>query len=206
MMYAILVLILLFLVSYVLLRWLRMVLLEGGQAARTALNVARGGKTPEILVADARAAFQRDGLTVDFVVASTQAERVLANLNGRLSRRARAAGWPAELVFLLALDIDRKRLQLRGIGPDGPDSLSEFTRFHSFSEVVSIDHVDSPFDSTVVPDVDTAVRIIVDDGEQRIGCLPLERAWHIRPADLVTRIRGMIEDGRRPAVTPVILR
>lgn len=206
MMYAIVALILVFLVSYVLVRWLRLVLSEGGQAAREALLVARGGKTPKTLIAAARQAMQERGCTVDFVVASTQADRVTDNLN-RAGDRHADPGLPVGLLFAVALDVERAMLYLRGVDLSGGDGVArDFERVHAFSAVVGIDQVENPFPASLVPEVDTALRIVVvDEEEERTACLPLEPAWRIRGSDLVRRVRAMVEDRQRPEVTPVIV-
>lgn len=206
MMYAIIVLIILFLLGYVLLRWLRLVFAEGHSAAREALHVATGGKTAQTLVRDARQYMQQAACGFDFVVASTQAGRITHNLNQYKQRSAHPA-LPVGLLFAVAVDVDHARLYLRGVdsGPDGV--VGEFETLHPFSAVVGIDQVESPFASDLVPGVESALRIVVVDEDQgRTACLALEPAWHIRASDLVARLRSMIEDHKRPDVTPVIVR
>jgi hypothetical protein len=204
MMYAILVLIILFIISYVLARWLRMVFSEGRDAAREALHVARGGKTPRTLIEDARARFAEEDCEVEFVAASNQAGHVTDNLNRKRDRDA-VPDIAVGLLFTLAIDVSGARIYLRGIDFREGGAIEEFERTHAFSEVICIDQVENPFPSSLVPEVTTALRIIVDDGEQHVACLPLERAWRIRTSDLVNRVRGMIEDGQVPDVTPVIV-
>jgi len=204
MMYAILVMILLFLVGYVLARWLRMVFAEGRDAAREALHVARGGKTPRTLIEDARVFFAREDCEVEFVAASTQAGHVTDNLMRKREDDA-VPDMGIGLLFTLAIDVSGARLYLRGIEFRAGGEIEEFERSHGFSEVVAIDQVENPFPPSLVPEVGTALRIVVDDGRQHVVCLPLERAWRIRASDLVSRVRGMIEDGQKPEVTPVIV-
>lgn len=207
MMYAILVLLLLFLAGYVLARWLRLVLSEGGQAAREAFRVARGDKTAKILIADARRRMEQDGCSVDFVVASTQAGRFTDNLN-RDKDRDVAPGLPVGLLFVIALDVERATLYMRGVDFAGDDGIArEFERSHAFSAVIGIDQVENPFPASLVPAIDTALRIVVvdDDEEGTAACLPLEPAWRIRGSDLVQRVRAMVEDRQRPEAPPVIV-
>ena len=206
MMYAILILIILFLLSYVLLRWLRLVFAEGGSAAREALHVATGGKTSQTLIKDARQRMEQSAYDLDFVVASTQAGRITHNLNRDKDRDADPE-LPVGLLFAVAVDVDHARLYLRGVDFADDGVTSEFETLHPFSAVVGIDQVETPFPSSLVPGVERALRIVVvDDDQQRTACLPLEPAWHIQASDLVTRLRAMIEDRKRPDVTPVIVR
>lgn len=206
MMYAILILIILFLLGYMLLRWLRLVLAEGHSAAREALHVATGGKTSQTLIRDAHQRLEQSGFELDFAVASTQAGRITQNLNRDKDRNADPE-LPVGLLFAVAVDVGHARLYLRGIDFDAAGVASEFENVHAFSAVVGIDQVETPFPSDLVPGVESALRIVVvDDEEERTACLPLEAAWHIRTSDLVTRLRAMIEDRKRPDVTPVIVR
>jgi len=206
MMYAILILILAFLAAYVLGRWLRLMFSESRQAVRKAWVEARGGRTPGQLIADARAGLAGAGGELHFAVASTQADAILGRLPQRRTPGRAAHALRTDLLFVLALDVDQRRIYLQGIEAAGPGPQQLFSRTLSFSEVIGIDAIENPFGERLLPGVESALRLVVDEaGEPRTTSLPIDPAWRIRSDDLVARVRGMIEEGRRPNTTPVIL-
>lgn len=204
MLYAILLLILLFLLAYVFARWLRLVLREGRDAAHDALAEFRGAKTPQRLVADARAALKRRGGTAQFLVVSNRAPALGDTLKAQ-SERGVTADLPEALLMAVALDVSHGLLYLHGFAPAEEGQTEEFEVVHGFSEMIGIDDVANPFATQLTPGVSRAVRLIIDDGEQRSGCLPVEAAWHIGARDLAARLRNMIEDRQMPGAVPIVL-
>ncbi len=202
MMYAILVLILLFLVSYVLARWLRLVLREGGQAASTALYVARGGRTPATLVAEARRALGNEH--TDLVIAARDPDGSAHRYRQHLAANGDRAAEP--LILALGLDISQGRVYIHAIEPGGDGGATECKRHHAFSAISDIEALSPP--AAIAGDRyegASALGLCVDGGGLRRHLLFVEPEWRIRASDLALRLRAMIHEGQRPVAPPVII-
>lgn len=204
MMYAILALILLFLLGYMLARWLRLVLREGGQATRAALHVARGGRTPQTLVASAGAAIAEAGGRADWIIAAHDADGMAARYRARAAECANGEA-PEPILFALAVDVTNARLFLHGIAAESATDTREFAELRDFSEVAALEHIAAPASVDRGPDVTSALRICLTGSSPRCAKLLVEPEWRIRASDLQRRLHAAIAEREPPDPSPVIL-
>lgn len=192
-------------ISVLLWHWLRAELRHAAGWLRERLLLARGGETPERLLADACGAFGRRGLTPHFILVSSQAAAFYAPLRRRYVGRPVSAPLPVAVTFVLGIDVDAGMLYLRSIIAERDADGREAREFLAFDDIERIDHAPHGLAIDIAPAADTALEIVVAGGRPRYH-MALEAEWGVAPADVVDRVRAMVEQRRRPEPAPVIVR
>ena len=204
MLYAILFLIALAVALYVTSRWLNAELRHAGGWLSEKLLLARGGQTPERMIADTRDAFAARELEPHCMLVSRQVARSYEHLRRAVIGRRVSNPLPAAVVFVLAVDVDRQFLYLRAVSATADDVGRDQRWFIPFRDIHSIEPVESRLPGGVSPGADTVLEIRT--AEHPPCHLALEREWGVSPAEMHERIRAMIRDGWKPDGAPVVVR
>lgn len=206
MLYALLVLVLLSLLSYVTWRWLRLVTREGLGAMRTAVRVARGSTTPGMLVEATRERFERQGLSPDMIIVSHGVEHYLHRLRRQTDQPDSTGVLPAALAVAVGISVDPPRLYLHCVTPGRSGPARELRRFHAFDEIRRVELIDSPFRGGLGPPGEHAVAFHLAALPDGPVLLVVEPAWRLTADELLDRLLAMIKRGERPAGAAVFLR
>lgn len=206
MLYALLLLIAIALVTYFGGRWLLAELREASGAVGTRLKILTGGLTSDHLLARTRESLAARGLSADCIVLPSRVTRVYDALRREVIGRARAPALPAALVLALAVDVDRRTLYLRAVETPAGGAGREREAVHGFDEIAALRRVANAFPAALAPPGAEALELELGDAQAPRYHLVLEPDWGVAPADLVARVRAMIEAGERPAGAPVVVR
>lgn len=192
-------------ISVLLWHWLRAELHHAAGWLRERLLLAHGGETPDRLLTGARGAFDRRGLTPHFILVSSQVPAFYAPLRRRYVGRPVETPLPVALTFVLGVDVDAGMLYLRSVVAERDTSGHEAHEFLAFDDIERIDHAPHGLPVDIAPAADTALEIVVA-GQRLRYHMALEPEWAVAPADVVDRVRVMVEQRRRPEAAPVIVR
>lgn len=185
--------------------WLRAELRHAAGWLGEKLLLARGGETPERLLADTRRAFDRRGLTPHFILVSSQVATFYGPLRRRHVGRRAQEPLPVAVTFVLGADVDAGMLYLRSVVAQQGGSGRETREIIAFDDIERIEHAPHGLPADIAPAADTALEIIAGGARPRYH-MALEPQWAVAPAEVVDRVRAMIEQRRRPEAAPVILR
>jgi len=205
MMYIIVLVALILLVVYVTWRWLARELHDAAASARTAWRIRRGGRSPALLIEDARTALSARGLEPDCIVVSHDALELYDHLRARVIGQAAPPALPAAMVLALAIDVDARTCYLRAVETPAGQPGREAGAFHDLARIARLETVDHTGPDGLVATADRALEVEIDH-PPRVYRLALEPAWHVGPEEMATRLRRMLIEARKPAGAPVVVR
>lgn len=185
--------------------WLRAELRHTAGWLGERLLLARGGETPERLLADTRRAFERRGLTPHLILVSSQVATFYGPLRRRYAGRRVEAPLAVAVTFALGADADAGMLYLRSIVAGRDEVGHETHDLLAFDEIERIEHAPHGLPADIAPVADTALEIVAGGARPRYH-MALEPEWAVAPAEVVDRVRAVLEQRRRPEAAPVIVR
>ncbi len=206
MMYIIVLLVLALLVVYLLWRWLSSELGEAGRSLRVALRVRRGGRTPQLLAEEARAACRAEGIEPDLVIVSHDALDLYDRLRERVIGRTDRPDLPGATVLALAADADAGKLYVRAVETPAERPGREIVRLHDLDRVARIEAVTHAGPEGLVAPAEQAIAIAVDDPDVPEYRLAVEPGWHIAALDITRRLSTLCRDREPPRGAPVVVR
>lgn len=206
MFYLILFLIATAILLYMTSRWLRAELRELGAWLHEKRVVMRGGLSTERLIADTRAAFGREELSVHFLVVSRQVLPCYERLRREYLGLPAGEPLPAAVVLALGLDLDAGRLYLRTVITERDAPGRDVGRFLDFGDIRSLEPVAARLPAGPAPVAERALEIRTHDPRDPPFHLALEPGWGVAGEEIVERIRAMIEGRWRPEGIPVVVR
>ena len=194
------------LLAYVTSRWLRAELREVRAWLAEKWVVGRGGLSQNALIESTRRAFEAEGLTPHFLLASRQAWPCYERLRREHLRATPTEPLPAAVVLALAADVDAKRLYLRAVVPASARPARDVGEFLDFGAIRSLEQIEARLPAGPAPAAQQALEIATSDEEQPPFHLALEPEWGPSPRELAERIRALVEGRWRPDSPPAIVR
>ncbi|MEF8833346.1 MAG: hypothetical protein V5A42_00650 [Halofilum sp. (in: g-proteobacteria)] len=206
MMYIIVLVTLALLVVYLTSLWLSAEAKDAFASAREALRVRRGGRTPDMLIEETRAAFHAKGLAPDLIIVSHNALDLYDQLRREVIGQPDRPDLPTATVLALAADAHAGRLYLRAVDTPSGATGRETASFHYCALVERIETVANDAPKHLTGPGAEAIALVLPGADPSDYRLAVEPAWHLNANDLAHRLRHIIQDGQRPVGAPVIVR